>query len=157
MGAAAVLWKKDRTARSPWAAPGFRAALHNQWLSVERGHLIPAVYGGKADAENVVTQERGYNRGRFDQAIRRRIDAFLPFDGAKCNWVCVVVIPEYTPRWKPVPLSFEMSLIHTFNSYQHFRDSQPFMDGNLDYDVPPWRDMGLGFSPLNYQVLQAGL
>ena len=155
MGAAAVLWKKQPEPRSRWAPPGFRAALRNPRLTVDRGHLIPAVYGGKADEENVVTQESRYNQGHFRKILEYKLDELLP-ERSKCNWVCIAVIPKYQPRWKPVPIGFHITIVHRFESsnYEQFYDQQPAMDGNLDFDMPPWRDMNLGWSPLNYEYLQ---
>jgi RHS repeat-associated protein len=155
MGAAAVLWKKDPKPRSRWVPPGFRAASHHPRLSVDRGHLIPRVYGGKADEENIVTQESDYNQGRFREILEYKLDRLLP-EGSKCNWVCIAVIPKYEPRWKPVPIGFHITIVHRFESsnYEHFFDLQPAIDGNLDYDMPPWRDMNLGWSRLNYELLQ---
>jgi RHS repeat-associated protein len=156
MGAAAVLWKKDPKPRSPWAPPGFRAALHNPRLSVNRGHLIPAVYGGKSDSQNIVTQEAAYNQGRFRELIEYKLNTLLPSSGPKCNWVCIAVIPKYQPGWKPVPFDFEITIVHRFetSNYEQSFDAQPPMQGNLDFDLPPWRDMNLGWSPLNYDYAQ---
>jgi RHS repeat-associated protein len=157
MGAAAVLWKKDNKPRSKWRPRGFLAAQFHRLGSVDRGHLIPAPYGGKADEQNVVTQEAKYNQGRFLELISDKLDALLPLGRGPCNWVCLVVVPSYRPRWKPVPQGFEITIINKFDMYEHFFDSQPLIRGDLDKDIEPWRSMGLGLTDLNYEVLQAGL
>jgi hypothetical protein len=133
------------------------AAQFHRLGSVDRGHLIPAPYGGKADEQNVVTQEAKYNQGRFLELISDKLDALLPLGRGPCNWVCLVVVPSYRPRWKPVPQGFEITIINKFDMYEHFFDSQPLIRGDLDKDIEPWRSMGLGLTDLNYEVLQAGL
>jgi RHS repeat-associated protein len=158
-GAAAVLWKKQNGQLPQIDPPGWNAAAHYRRGSVDRGHLIPFSYGGAGDYRNVVTQERGFNRGRFRTEIIGKLDAAT--DGGKgggCNYACLVVVPVYRGQGatgvrdlgKPVPHAFTVLIVTPEGVQTQMSMMQPTLVGNLANDVyAPWNTWDTGNIELN--------
>ena len=154
-GAAAVLWNKHPAGRATVDPPGWRAADTFRRGSVHRGHLIPRVYGGANRLENIVTQEAGFNTGRFREALEYKVDAHLD-DPRVCKFVCVLCVPGYRGRGvtgamdpgKPVSIGFAIAII-TANSYEGDTLIQPEIIGNWKNDISPWNAWDTGNIPLN--------
>ena len=154
-GAAAVLWKKQNGGL-PNDPPGLNAAkVYGE--AVDRGHLIPYAYGGSGGLENVVTQERHFNRGTFRTTINGGLDAALNGGrGGFCKYACLLVVPVYAgvaatgvrDPGKPVPKAFAISII-TPDGVSGASLIQPTLTGNLINDIPPWNTWNTGDIPLN--------
>ncbi len=151
MGAAAVLWDKDPQPKARWSPPGYMAANVHRFESVEKGHLLPRVYGGTRDSRNIVTMDTRYNRGTYRTLTDITFERSLtvgdnPFIG-------VVVLPKYRCG-KPVPRSFQITIVHRDGYFDRTPSDQPDIYGDQEYLNYPFRSKGLGI--LNEIILQAG-
>jgi RHS repeat-associated protein len=120
--ASAVLYgpESGQESNGRYNPPGFDNAT--AWIKAggnpqtipNRGHLIPAQYGGEFSHRNIVTQDANFNQVTFKDGVNGKLDEFIGRTAnPKACGVCLNILPRYYSG-HDVPYAFTVTIQAVF-------------------------------------------